>query len=587
MIARRLEEAAPDGLPPLVAEALAAAELGHEEKCRKAISAAARGSAEVRAMAALNALQVCRLPVWEAFGRAANQRGGLAADPIFVAACDEKGKDPVFTGPLASWRTEMEPGHYALFRALLPELHAALVKEGSSRARGVWSAIEHAVPALAAQLVAIDREAHPVPAAGAPPGFDRLRDAERWQQRRAGAPLVAVSAGTVSVDGHDVGRVEAILRKRQAEAWKLSPLATRLDRWRKDFSEHHPSAPPRDRIVLRPDLDVTYELLARVIYTAADSGFGTVDFAVPLRDRGFHRVRWSGQAPAPLVLALAPEPSRVEWEDEPTAKGAQTSGDTIGAGDARPAPARPVNTSHADQPQLVVEGQALVVKSRTGAAQRVADLDGKPDAEKLRKALAWLRKAHGVVLWVSVDDQVTYRRLLWALDLARESGFISTRLEVELPPAPTPEPGPQSNPSAAATATPPAQGADLGDFGAMGGSDKPKGPPPIVELEPVKVEGGLAADVVGKAIEGHVPEVRSCYAAQLDKAKGLAGRLVLQLLVGGGGAVSKALVSSSTLRNAALEECALKAAGQWTFPMPEGGVAVIVTVPMSLKVARR
>src|SRR5262249_21106900 len=86
-IARRMVEAGPDGLPPLMAEALAAAELGHDEKCRKAIREAARGSAEVRAMAALNALQVCRLPVWEAFGRAANHRGGLAADPAFVAAC--------------------------------------------------------------------------------------------------------------------------------------------------------------------------------------------------------------------------------------------------------------------------------------------------------------------------------------------------------------------------------------------------------------------------------------------------------------------------------------------------------------------
>src|SRR5262245_34180908 len=154
-IARRMGEAGPDGLPALLAEALAAAELGHDERCRKAIGDASRGSAEVRAMAALNALQACRLPVWEAFGRAANKRGGLSAAPAFVAACDQKGRDQVFTGALASWRSEMEPAHYALFRALLPGLHAALLKEGSPRGRGVWSAIEHALPAVAAQLVVI------------------------------------------------------------------------------------------------------------------------------------------------------------------------------------------------------------------------------------------------------------------------------------------------------------------------------------------------------------------------------------------------------------------------------------------------
>jgi outer membrane biosynthesis protein TonB len=91
-------------------------------------------------------------------------------------------------------------------------------------------------------------------------------------------------------------------------------------------------------------------------------------------------------------------------------------------------------------------------------------------------------------------------------------------------------------------------------------------------------QGSIDREAVAKVINSHLQEVHACYERALLKDPGLAGKVVLEWTIGGGGRVTAAKTKSSTLRNSAVESCILSNLKTWTFPAPKGGV-VIITYP--------
>ncbi len=99
-----------------------------------------------------------------------------------------------------------------------------------------------------------------------------------------------------------------------------------------------------------------------------------------------------------------------------------------------------------------------------------------------------------------------------------------------------------------------------------------------------EVQGTLHPEVVRRMVRRHAGEVRSCYQAQLTQNPFLAGRVTIEATVGPSGAVQAASVSTSTLGNAAAEDCIAAAFRRWTFVAPSDGGVAVVRFPFMLSI---
>lgn len=128
-------------------------------------------------------------------------------------------------------------------------------------------------------------------------------------------------------------------------------------------------------------------------------------------------------------------------------------------------------------------------------------------------------------------------------------------------------------------------GSEAEELGGLGGAPKvalrSKGPSaaPGVTVGGAVVKGSLSADVVRRVVRKHRSALRSCYESELG-GTGVIGKVVVKLVIGGSGTVEMAAVQSSTLGSTAVEQCVIKSMRSWTFPAPDDGSMVIVTVPI-------
>lgn len=111
---------------------------------------------------------------------------------------------------------------------------------------------------------------------------------------------------------------------------------------------------------------------------------------------------------------------------------------------------------------------------------------------------------------------------------------------------------------------------------------EPVVPEPVApEVEPggTEVRGALDREVIHRVIRRHVVEVQRCYESGLAANPTMAGRVVVQLIIAGSGAVQTASITDSTLHDAAVEQCIVTRVRTWTFPAPDGGGVVAVEYP--------
>lgn len=88
--------------------------------------------------------------------------------------------------------------------------------------------------------------------------------------------------------------------------------------------------------------------------------------------------------------------------------------------------------------------------------------------------------------------------------------------------------------------------------------------------------GGLSAAEIDKVIKSRKGLIRACYQRELDRSRGLGGKLVVRFRISGAGSVSSPSVVSgqSTLKNSKVESCVLRQLTQLKFPA-KGGSAIV------------
>jgi TonB family protein len=95
--------------------------------------------------------------------------------------------------------------------------------------------------------------------------------------------------------------------------------------------------------------------------------------------------------------------------------------------------------------------------------------------------------------------------------------------------------------------------------------------------------GSLDKEVIRGVIRKHLNEVKFCYEKVLAEKPDLTGRVMIQFTISADGSVVASVVQSSTMNNAVVEDCIVKAVRRWQFPAPTGGGIVIVSYPFVLK----
>ena len=102
---------------------------------------------------------------------------------------------------------------------------------------------------------------------------------------------------------------------------------------------------------------------------------------------------------------------------------------------------------------------------------------------------------------------------------------------------------------------------------------------PQVKMKNPEVTGALDKRIIQKVVRQHSGELRACYEKELNKIKGLNGRVVLYWLISPQGSVTKALVKESTIKNKNVENCVANSVKYWRFPAPKGGGIVAIEYP--------
>ncbi|MDB4985213.1 MAG: hypothetical protein JWN04_391 [Myxococcaceae bacterium] len=91
-----------------------------------------------------------------------------------------------------------------------------------------------------------------------------------------------------------------------------------------------------------------------------------------------------------------------------------------------------------------------------------------------------------------------------------------------------------------------------------------------------QVSGYLSAEQINRVVRANQAALRYCYEAEVQRNRGLRGKVVVQWRVDRAGAVPTARVASSTLNNAAVEGCVVRQVRKWRFPQPDGGEVAVL-----------
>jgi TonB family protein len=100
-------------------------------------------------------------------------------------------------------------------------------------------------------------------------------------------------------------------------------------------------------------------------------------------------------------------------------------------------------------------------------------------------------------------------------------------------------------------------------------------PAPVPSAQP----GQLGRESIQRVVQRHLREVKYCYETGLKRHPRLAGRLKVRFTINPKGRVVSSERLSSTLGNATVESCVLKATRRWVFPAPADGKPLKVVYP--------
>jgi outer membrane biosynthesis protein TonB len=122
-------------------------------------------------------------------------------------------------------------------------------------------------------------------------------------------------------------------------------------------------------------------------------------------------------------------------------------------------------------------------------------------------------------------------------------------------------------------------GSGAGGFGSGGGNfgSKTSGNISAVGGDPI-ILGALDRSLIDEVIKRSMSQIRYCYQRELTKNPALSGKIIIKFTIAKDGSVSSANTKSTTLNNAAVEQCVVGRFYRMQFPEPKGG-GVIVSYP--------
>lgn len=91
--------------------------------------------------------------------------------------------------------------------------------------------------------------------------------------------------------------------------------------------------------------------------------------------------------------------------------------------------------------------------------------------------------------------------------------------------------------------------------------------------------GGLTHEQILRVVRAHKNAIRTCYDRELQRTRGLGGKIVIRWKITADGAVRGAKVRSSSMRNGRVEDCIVRRVARMKFPKPKNGVTAVVNFP--------
>jgi len=95
------------------------------------------------------------------------------------------------------------------------------------------------------------------------------------------APAVVISAVVVSLDGRRIADTASLAGSPTVE--RIEPLVQALETIRRNWSILHPSQPFPGVLILQADRTIDFRVIKKVMFSAAQAGYGNVSFAVNQR----------------------------------------------------------------------------------------------------------------------------------------------------------------------------------------------------------------------------------------------------------------------------------------------------------------
>lgn len=128
------------------------------------------------------------------------------------------------------------------------------------------------------------------------------------------------------------------------------------------------------------------------------------------------------------------------------------------------------------------------------------------------------------------------------------------------------------------------RGGEPGDYGgAVAQLASHTASTPRAQTGAIAVHGGLDKALVRRAIRQHLNAIRYCYSRALLTNHQLEGRVSVEFAIAADGKVATAKILTSTLADAAAEQCITAAIRRIVFPKPPQGDLVIVSYPFVLR----
>ncbi len=112
----------------------------------------------------------------------------------------------------------------------------------------------------------------------------KLPDAKNFKDLES-APIIAISADAVTLDGRSVASAEQ-LKKDESADWKIVDLHDQLVTLKNNFKLLHPSDPFTGMVNVQADKNVDFKVIKKVMYTCGQAGYANVNFAVQQKAAG-------------------------------------------------------------------------------------------------------------------------------------------------------------------------------------------------------------------------------------------------------------------------------------------------------------